>query len=230
MSSTTNKLQDPNLSEPEQDAIIGAFVRRHENERLRQRWEQKLKNEHGVRKQIGDKTRTATIRKIGIAILAVAASLLLFFVVMPQMNQPGGQELLAVYVSEISIDNSRGTASTDAETLRQQVANAFNNGNYTVAISAAESLVQSTEAQPEDALNLGKAYLRNGDYTSAERVLRRLADQPTDYTTEARYTLGLSLLSQEKTAEAIEELKKISSTEGAKIYQKARALIEDAEQ
>lgn len=229
MASTTNKLKDPNLSEPEQDAIIGAFVRRHENERLRQRWEQKLKSEHGVDKQLPVKNRAAVIRKISIAILAVAASLLLFFIVIPQFDQPGGQELLAAYVSEMSIDNSRGTAGTDAETLRQQVANNFNNGNYAGAVSAGENLAQSPEAQPEDALNLGKAYLRNGDYPLAERVLRQLADQPTDYTTEARYTLGLCLLSQEKTAEAVAELKKINSTEGAKIYRKARALIEGFE-
>jgi len=229
MSSTTNKLQDPNLSEPEQDAIIGAFVRRHENERLRQRWEEKLQTEHGVGKQVVAQKRTATIRKISIAILAVAASLLLFFVVLPQLNQPGGQELLAGYISEMSIDNTRGTAGTDAETLRQQVANAFNNGNYAAAVSAADSLAQLAEAQPEDALNQGKAYLLNGNFELAEQVLRRLADLSNDYTTEARYALGLSLLRLERTTEAVVELKKISVTDGAKIYQKARVLIEEFE-
>jgi len=229
MASTTNKLQDPNLSEQEQDAIIGAFVRRHENERLRQRWEDKLTTEHGISKQPPAKKRKATIRKIGIALLAVAASLLVIFVIMPQLNQPTGNELLAAYVSEISIDNSRGTARTDAETLRQQVANAFSDGNYTGAVSAAESLSQLTEAEPEDALNLGKAYLRSGDFSSAERALNQLLSQPTDYTTEARYTLGLSLLSQQKTAEAVEELKKINATDGANIYRKARALIDEFE-
>lgn len=229
MSSTANKLQDPNLSEPEQDAIIGAFVRRHENGRLRQRWEKKLQAEHGVSKQNPTKKRTATIRKISIAILAVAASLLLFLVVIPQLNQPSGQELLASYVSEMSIDNSRGTAVTDAEALRRQVANAFNNGNYAGAVSAAESLALSAEAGPEDALNQGKAYLSNGDFKLAEQVLSQLADQSTDYTTEARFTLGLSLLSQERITEAVAELKKIGAADGAEIYQQARMLIEKFE-
>ncbi len=229
MSSTTNKLKDPNLSEPEQDAIIGAFVRRHENERLRQRWEEKLQTEHGVGKQIPAKKRLATIRKISISILAVAASLLLFLVVIPQLTQPSGQELLAGYVAEMSIDNSRGTVETDTENLRQQVANAFNDKNYAGAVSAAESLALSTDAGPEDVLNQGKAYLGNGDFKLAEQVLRQLVDQPTDYTTEARYTLGLSLLSQERTSEAVEELKKIGATDGAKIYEKARMLIEEFE-
>lgn len=229
MASTTDKLQDPNLSEQEQDAIIGAFVRRHENDRLRQRWEQKLSTEYGVRKQPSAKVRNATIRKISIAILAVAASLLLFFVVVPQLNQPGGEELLAAYIAEVTIDNSRGTAETEAETLRRQVADAFNKEDYPAAVTAAERLALMAEARPEDALNLGKSYLLNNDHDAAQRVLRSLIAEATVYTTEARYALSLSLLSQKKTAEALEVLKNIRSADGTRIYQKARSLLETFE-
>jgi tetratricopeptide (TPR) repeat protein len=227
MASTTNKLKDPNLSEQEQDAIIGAFVRRHENELLRQRWEEKLVTEHGVSKQFPARKRSVTIRKIGIAIMAIAASLLLFFVVMPQLNQPRGEALLATYISEISIDNTRGTTGTDVGTLRRRVADAFNDGDYAAAVGAGESLAQLPDALPEDELNLGKAYLRNANFERAEQALRGLVEQATDYTTEARYTLALSLLSQRKTTEAVAELRKISAADGAKIYQKARSLIDE---
>lgn len=226
MATTTNKLKDPNLSEQEQDAIIGAFVRRHENERLRKRWEHKLTTDHGISKQPPAKKRKAVIRKISLAIAAIAASLLFFFTIFPLLDQPGGDELLAVYVSEVSINNTRGGADTDLEVLRRQVANAYNVSDFSAAVLAAESLVSTADASPEDELNLGKAYLRNGNYAQADQTLRRLIGKATDFTTEARYTLGLSLFSAGKNAAAITELQLIKETDGAKIYRKAQELID----
>jgi len=227
MSTNINKLRDPDLPEDEQDAIIGSFVRRHENERLRKRWEDILSTEHGVSKRAPADKRKAVIRRIGFVIAAIAASLLIFLTVIPNLGQQGGEELLAAYVTELNVDNTRAGGNTDEQVLRRRVADAYAAEDFPAAVAAAETLHQAPAATPEDELTLGKAYLRNGNYEQAGQTLRRLIGRATDYSTEARYALGLSLLQAGKKAEAIAELQRIAEADGASVYEKAQRLIEE---
>lgn len=225
MATTTEKLEDPNLNEEDQDAIVGAFVRQQENERLRKHWETLLKEKHQVVRQASPPKRSATIRKFIFPILAVAAALLLLFVLLPNLMTDNGQELLAANLTEISIEGDRSGLATDADSLRSQVRTAYLAGNYLAAATTGERLLALPEATEEDQLNLGISQLRSENYPQANQSFNQLLASPNSFTTEARYYLGLSLLSSGDTAAGLTELRKISEADGRSIYQKAQALI-----
>ncbi len=226
MAITTAKLQDPNLSEKEQDEIIGAFIKQQEDQRLRKRWEEKLSQEYGISKKTTPPRRAgATIRKIGLALAAVAASLLLLFAILPQFSATDGQELLAAYVEEVKIDAVRDLATAGIDTLRRAFATEFTGQRFAAAATVGERLIALPAATDEDVLNLGEAYLRDQQFSRADNLFQQLIDQNSAYLTEARFNLALSLLSQQKTTEGLAELQKISAADGNRMYRAAQELL-----
>lgn len=226
MASTTDKLQDPNLSEEEQDAIIGAFVRQHENERLRKRWEEQLSTKHKVTRAGMPVKRKATIRRLGVAVVAIAATLLLLFAVWPMFAQPDGGELLAAYVSEVNVDGTRGEGEFAEDAIRADFLEAFRSGDFKEATRDGENLLALPAFTAEDELNLGKAYLRNNQYDKANAIFRELTGRGGEITADATYFLGLSLLRQGDTTAGLAELRNIKATDGKRLHGKAQKLLE----
>ncbi|WP_020569565.1 tetratricopeptide repeat protein [Neolewinella persica] len=222
----TEKLEDPNLSEEDKDAIVGAFVRHQENERLRKHWETLLKEKHQVSRKATPPKRSATLRKLFLPVLAIAATLLLLLVFLPDLMAKNGEQMLAANLSEISIEGVRSESTTTVDSLRDQVRTTYLAGDFSTAATTGERLLSLPSASTEDQLNLGVAHLRAGNYAQASQYFTGLIDPPGNFTTEARYYLGLSLLSSGNTKAGLEELQKIRETDGGSIYQKAQALID----
>ncbi|WP_020569567.1 tetratricopeptide repeat protein [Neolewinella persica] len=225
MSTTNNKLSNPNLSEVEQEAIIGTFVRRYENERLRKRWSHKLSTDHQVYRPATGIPRTA-IRKIILPILAIAASLLFLLAFLPGFLQTDGEALMASYLTEVTIDNSRSEPKTELEQARAQLIENFNSGNFEAAVSAGKGLMLMPGATDEDRYSVGLTFLRNNNTAQATAIFRELLEHPTDFKTEAHYYLGISLLVHGETAAGLSELKRIKETDGLTLHAKAQKLLE----
>lgn len=223
---TTNKLKDPNLSEEEQDAIIGAFVRQRENQALRKRWVTKLSNEHGVSVPKKQQASSAVIRKITFAVLAIAASLLLVFALLPALSGPSGEELLASYLDETNIQTSRGgIADNTADSLRTVFSTAFFREDYAAAITVGQQLTANPSAVANDTFNLGLSYLKAGDNSSAISSFKALLSTSSDLETEASFYLAVALLQDGKSTEALELLNTIKESDGLTIFNKAQDLI-----
>lgn len=225
MASITDKLQDPNLSEEEQDAIIGAFVRQHENERLRKRWENKLATDHKLTRATGPVKRKSVIRRLGVAVVAIAATLLLLFAVWPLFSQNEGTELLAAYVTEVNVDGTRGEGEFAEDVTRADFLNAFRAGDFAAAIGHGENLLVLPAFTAEDELNLGKAYLRNDDFGKAVTIFRDLINRGGNITADASYLLGFTLLEQGSTDAGLAELRKIEPSDGNDLYGKAQDFL-----
>lgn len=225
---TTDKLNDPNLSEEEQDAIIGSFVRQQEREALRERWTGKLAKEHGVNRNtvVAGKARSARIRKMVIGVVSVAAAILLLIVfVLPHFNTVSGNELLAMKMENIEVIKSRGTGNETDDVLRGAFLQAVDAEDYPAAAIAGESLLEDAGATAEDRLNLGYTYLSADRFASAETIFRDLLASASVYQTEARYYLALALLGQDENTEAFRLLELIKSTDGRVIYSDAQDLL-----
>lgn len=142
---TTNKFKDPNLTEEEQDAIIGSFVRQRENSKLKKRWTEKLASEHNTRRVETSGRKPAKIRKISFLLLSAAAALLFLLVFLPGLMMDNGKELLAANLSEITLNGSRGATGTEApasdEALRIQFRDNFQAKDFAAAIELGEELL-----------------------------------------------------------------------------------------
>ena len=224
MSTTNNKLNNPTLSDAEQDVIIGTFVRKYENARLRERWIDKLRTDYQVIRP-ATKMPGTQIRKIILPIITIAASLLLLLAFLPSMLKADGATLMASYLTEATIENSRSEPTNDLEQARTQFIDNYTAGQFTAAITAGEGVIKMPESTDEDHYYLGLAYLRNQHIDQAVANFKGLLGQPTDFSTEAHYYLGISLLANGETIAGLRELKKIEERDGQNIYEKAQALL-----
>lgn len=226
MATTTDKLKDPNLSEDEQDAIIGAFVRQHENDRLRERWTEKLATDHNLTRAKGPVKRKGIVRRMSFVVVAIAATLLLLLAVWPTLaTQDQGAELLAAYVTEVNVDGTRGEGDFAEDAIRSDFLEDFRSGDFNAAVAHGENLLVLPAYTPEDELNLGKAYLRNGQYEKANTIFRGLTNRGGVMDADATYYLGLSLLKKGAVAAGLVELRKITSTDGKRLNEKASKLL-----
>jgi tetratricopeptide (TPR) repeat protein len=224
MSTTNNKLSNPNLSESEEEAIIGTFVRRYENERLRKRWSYKLSTDHQVFRPTTGPPRTS-IRKIILPIISIAASLLLFLAFLPGFLKTDGEALMANYLTETTIENSRSAPTNELEQARTQLIANFASGNFAAAVTAGEGLLMVPGATDEDRYSLGLAYLHNNNLEQAITSFCDLLDRPTDFRTEAHFHLGLSHLRKGNITSGLDQLKQISEADGQKIHAKAQKIL-----
>lgn len=223
---TSEQLKDPNLSEEEEDAIIGAFVRRYENERLRERWKVKLEKEHGVvREGVKKKAKPAITRRLVLGLIAMAASLLFLLVFLPSLQQDNGQELLAAYVSEISLDATRNTDPNLADSLRRVQFKAFEAKDFALARSSGQTLVELSDATLEDRFHLALVELKGGQVATAKNQLQALIDEDTLYRAEAQFHLGLALLLEGKMTDGFATLRQLKPTDGGDLYEKAQTLL-----
>ncbi|MFK8162390.1 MAG: tol-pal system YbgF family protein [Lewinella sp.] len=225
MSTTNNKFSNPDLTEIQQEAIIGSFVRRYENERLRKRWIDKLSSDYQVSRPTTQMPQT-TIRKIILPIIGIAAALLLLLAFLPGFLQVDGPELMASHLTEATIENSRSEPKNELEQARVQLIDNYAAGNFSAAAIAGEALLKVPGATDEDRFYLGLAFLRNNNLDQAITSFKSLLERPTDFSTEAHYYLGISLLSNNDTAAGLKELKKIKETDGRTIHEKAQQLLQ----
>jgi len=224
---TTENFRDPNLSDDEQDAIIGAFVRQREDAKLRARWEKKLASEQQLSRKEKPVVRTmGKIRRLSFLLVGVAAALLFLVVFLPGLMVQNGEELLAENITELSLSGTRGaTQATTPDDLRSQLLNNFQAGDFASAALAGERLMDLPEASEADRLNLGLAYLRAKRYEAAAGAFRRLVEGGSIFRSEARYYLGLSLLAGGDTPAGLEQMRQITPADGGRIYDNAKELL-----
>ncbi|MEM1220425.1 MAG: hypothetical protein AAGH79_15995, partial [Bacteroidota bacterium] len=84
---TNDESNNGNTAKKKEDALIGDFVRRYENEQMRERWGAILEQDYALDRQATLTSRRAiTNRKLALGILVIAASLLLLIVFLPGLN------------------------------------------------------------------------------------------------------------------------------------------------
>jgi len=227
---TINKFTDSNLTEEEQDAIIGSFVRQREDTKLKNRWAEKLAKEHNIRRKETSRNNPAKIRKLYFLLLSAAAVLLFLLVFLPGLMMADGKELLATNLSEITLSGSRGATATDGpvsdEALRIQFRDNFQAGDFTTATELGEQLIALPATTDNDRLNLGFAYLRASQFPEAEETFRTLLSTNSDFASEARYYLGISLLAAGDTKAGLDELRKITAADGSQLLESAKAYLD----
>lgn len=222
----TEKINDPNLSEEENDLILRSFVRRFEKERNIDRWEKILAEEHDLPRPVSLPPRSAKIRKLFLPIVGIAAAILVLLIFLPGFLGTNGQDLLADYQNEASVTGYRSQDDSAASNLRESLITSFFDGDYAAAQQAGEALREQPDTQPRDVLNLGISALRNRDYPEATKTFKEILTANEAFQTEAQFYLGLSLLFEEKTQEGLAELRKIKATDGTRFYDKAQALLQ----
>lgn len=144
--SIKNKLNDPNLSEDETDQIIGSFVRRHENDRLRKQYARKLKDGYGISRgtpRVVPVKKTAKLRPLWL--LAIAASIVLTIMVWsPWQTSLTSTELLALHLDPakvvLPITRSGNLEPGSEEQTRQTFYNRYRAGAYQDALMAVRGL------------------------------------------------------------------------------------------
>lgn len=221
----TEKINDPNLSEEENDLILRSFVRRFEKEQNIDRWEKILAEEHDLPRPVSLPPRFAKIRKLFLPIVGIAAAMLMLLIFLPGFLRTNGQDLLADYQNEASVTGYRSQNDSAASSLRESLITNFFDGDYAAAQEVGKALREQPDAQPRDMLNLGISALRNHDYSEATSTFRELLASGGDLQTEAQYYLGLSLLLQQNTQAGLAELRKIKAADGTRFYNKAQALL-----
>ncbi len=227
---TTNKFKDPNLTEEEQDAIIGSFVRQREDTKLKKRWTEKLAKEHNLNREVTSRRNPAKIRKISFLLLSAAAALLFLIVFLPSLMMEDGNALLADNLSEITLNGSRSAAATEdptsVEILRIQFRDNFQAGDFAAAAKLGEQLIALPAVTDNDRLNLGFAYLRASQFSEAEKTFRGLLAVNSEFASEARYYLGGTLLAAGDTEAGLDELRKINAADGGRLLESAKELLD----
>lgn len=221
----TEKINDPNLSEEENDLILKSFVRRFEKERNIDHWEKVLTEEYDLPRPLSLPPRSAKVRKLFLPIIGIAAAILMLIVFLPGLLRTNGQELLADYQEAALVTGYRSQAASQTASLRESLIADFFDGDYAAAQEAGKALREQPDTQPRDVMNLGISALRNQNYSEATNAFRELLASDEALQTEARYYLGLSLLLQENTQEGFTELRKINAADGTKFYDKAQDLL-----
>ena len=227
---TTNKFKDPNLTEEEQDAIIGSFVRQREDSKLKKRWTEKLAKEHNIKREETSRRNPAKIRKISLLLLSAAAALLFLVVFLPSLMMEEGNVLLADNLSEITLSGSRSAAAieepTSVEILRVQFRDNFQAGEFATAVTLGEQLIALPAVTDTDRLNLGFAYLRASQFSEAEKTFRGLLAVNSPFASDARYYLGQTRLAAGDTEAGLDELRKISAADGGRLLESAKELLD----
>lgn len=224
----SDKLKDPELSKEAEAEIIGAFVRRQKREALGKRWSEKLMLEHDVkRRHLRDRDeKKPRLRRRQLWILpAVAAAILLLILLLPQLQSSSASrtEVVAAILLETEIDVLRGGEASDFAFLQSTFAQQYNTRNYTAAIRTGKALVASPEAQPQDSLHLGLAYLNADELAAADALFGALLDKMR---TEATFYLALTKIERGQDARATELLESIQpATDGVAWFERAQRVL-----
>lgn len=231
--SLKDKLSDPNPDPKEEDAIIGAFVRKQAREDLRARWTEQLDREHNVQRTVGPAEKTAPqpargakIRQLIWGLAAAAAVALLLIVFVPALTAADLQQLAAKYQTESPLDNYRSGGDTPLDSLRSVGAKQITAKKFTAAATTGTILLSQPGTSPEDLLFLGFADLNAGNANAAESSFRQLQQSGSVYRAEATFFLALSLIAQDQTAEARKELASIPREGSGTYFGKAQDLLD----
>jgi hypothetical protein len=160
--SIKNKLNDPNLNEEDADQIIGAFVRRHENERLRKQYARQLKDEYSVSRStpvVSQPVKRSRVSSMWLLSVA-AAVILMVFVWAPWRETFTPEELLARHLDPAAVVLPTTRSGTPApgseEQSRQTFLDNYSLEGYQDALMAARGLDAPTTT---DSFFMALAYL-----------------------------------------------------------------------
>lgn len=229
---TGNNLNNPDLTPEEEDALVGAFVRRQAREELRERWSKQLELEHGVTrgpveksKTVGLPPRPARLRQLIYGVVAAAAAAVLLLVFLPRFNGPSPGELTAAMMRESPVDNLRGDAGSTLDSLRVVARRQVAGEDFAGAASTGRLITGLPEHTSEDILYQGYIELNAGAAGAAETSFRQVLNNGVRYRTKATFYLALSLYVQGETEEAKKLLGTITAEDGTTYYGKARDLL-----
>lgn len=230
--SIRNKLNDPNLSEEETDQIIGAFVRRHENDRLRKQYARKLKDNYGISRgvPITEKfSKKPSHRSWWITAAAAAVIILAVFAWSPWQQSFTPEELLARHFDPTIIilptTRSQTPQPGREEQFRQTFFDNYRVSDYQDALMAARGLNNPTTT---DSFFMALAYLGMNQTDIAFDFFTNLENSESIYHEEISWYTALLNWKIGDLDKGIEQLK--SYRVGDSYYFKAREFLRATEE
>lgn len=230
--SIRKKLQDPQLGEEEKDSIIGAFVRRFEEDRLRKRYTEQLLNEQGIsRSETKEQPPSVHNKKRrGLSwpyYLAIAASIAFLVITLSWSTNNNNNELISSYLSEdlLVVPIFRGVDSISNATiqLRQRMLQNFRDGNFEMVVQGADSIQQKDSTT---LFFLAHSFLRLEQYVPAQQTFQQLIQQG-NYSKEAKWYSVLIELQLGNREEGLSALKRYQPKDP--FYTKAQDIIKTLE-
>ncbi len=211
-----------NMSADEQDHYLQKLFDQRANALRKQRWAKLLAEQEQIIREPSP-TKPSNNWRSFLFIAAGLAMLMAFCLwwLQPQ-NEP--MQLADQYLNSADIHDPRGIkGEIETETLRLQAVEAFNDGNYTEAITAYEALERNTNTLTiEDQFHFALAFLL--DKRSAEAIprLQSLQGEPR-YQQEVQWYLGLAHLQNNDPEAAQGVLEQIQAAEWQ--YQAAQEIL-----
>ena len=219
-------LSDPNLPEAEAEKILGAFIKRREDNKLKETWSQKLAAEHGVARDKAPGSSKPLIGRTLYYALALAAALAFLVFALPLLQAKDGDQLLASAIEKTELVTTRAASGSAADDLRAQITRAFDQQQYGEALKKSKELNALPQATDDDAFSLGLIHLRAGNYDLAITALADFRQTDTPYYTEATYYTGLAQLGEGEIEQGLAILRTIEENSGGRYFKAAQKLLE----
>jgi tetratricopeptide (TPR) repeat protein len=159
--------------------------------------------------------------------VATAASFILvaaltFYFIKDQT--PRNEKLYIAYFEVFDSPGSGLTRGSNSVTIKTEAYEAYDNGDYTVAVKLFEQILQEKE-DPITQLCLGNAYLSQNDPAHAEKIFNEMLEKQTELITQAKWYLALTYLKQNKIERTKATLWEISNS--STYGEKARKLLNE---
>jgi len=165
--------------------------------------------------------------------MRAAAAILVIGALAMYLWKPAGWSGLQAQFAPEKEPISLRVASATQEQLLAEIEDSYNAENYSQAISKMDLALQ---ANPEDftlQLYRGRALYFNGQLEEASMEFESLSNSAAALNSikdEARWWHALSLLKQERKAEMIPVLKKLSDSDNRSLAEKGRSLLKEIEE
>lgn len=228
-----DKYRNDSLSEEEKDKLYGPLIRAKARNDLRDRWSNKLADQHNVHRQ-ENTTVPGRSRRINLLmIIATAAAAIAFLLIARPFGDKRTPDALALSKQYLEADpfpstiSRKSSVEEENEQIRQQMASAYSRRQYEQAIRLGEQLKSRTETDTWDNFYLSLSYLYNDQASVAITSLLETRDQSLagnhEFEQEIRWFLALAYLQNQQELLARELLVQIRS--GDWKYQEARQLL-----
>lgn len=222
---TSKLLYDDDLAKKDLEKIVGTFIRKNEDEKLRRRWKGKLAQDHHVLRHVPADKKAAVIRKLLFTVMALAASALIVISIFINFQGIEGPDALAEELAATGLVSVRSGASGGSDKLRLEISANFESGNYQNALEKSLRLIEFDEATGLDHLNLGIIHLQSGDAQQALVALRQLMVTYPVYRIEATYFQGLALLKLGRIEQALSLLGTLPQENSGTYYDRAQIFL-----
>ena len=220
-----HEILNPNLKEDEVDNILGAAIEAKFDKELRTKWENKLREKHGVSK--GGKVISLKTRRTRLYYIAgIAASICLLILALNIFSPANPQSLASAYVEETEFFDPRSKkGEMDDEQNRVLAIEAFNAGDYAKSSHHFSLLENKTE---DDLYYNATASMLSNQLEEAITNFKVIsANKDSKLKQESNWYLAVSYILNDQETEAKEILTQFTTSDWN--FDKAQELLKTME-